>query len=153
MSTLPSSRRERTASLVGANDERVDRRRILPVGLAAIAITVVANVLVRAVGQAIFEIDDAFDPLATVFPTVMASVVYMLLAVGVFAVLVRYVARPLRFFRLVAVVALVLSYLPLLAQWSAEGASAGAITTLGAMHLVGFAAAVGLLTTRTRAAA
>jgi hypothetical protein len=134
-------------------EEPVDRRKILPAGLAAIAAAVAGNLVVWALGRALFDISDDFEPLATPWPAVIASVVYLALATAVFWGVSRFAARPVRSYRIVAVIALVLSFLPLTSLGSAAGVSAGAIATLVAMHLVGFAAAVGVLTTRTRPSA
>lgn len=144
-----SSPTDTTAAARPAADP-VDRRKILPAGLAAIAAAVVGNLVVWALGRALFDISDAFEPLATPWPAVIASVVYLALATAVFWGVSRFASRPFRSYRIVAVVALVLSFLPLTSLGSAAGVSAGAVATLVAMHLVGFVAAVGILTTRTR---
>ena len=141
------------ASATGSTiaSERVPMDRLLRVGALAIATTVVANVVVWAVAQAIFDISDDFMPLATVWPTIIVTVIYLALGVGLLALLNRFTSRPITWFWRIAVVALLLSFLPLLGARGQDGASTAGIVTLAAMHVVAFAIFVPAMTTRTRA--
>ena len=131
--------------------ERVPMERVVRVGALAIAAAAVANVVVWAIAQAIFDISDDFMPLATVWPTIVVSVIYLGLGVAVFALINRFTERPVTWFWRIAVVALLLSFLPLLGARGQDGASTAGIVTLAAMHVVAFAIFVPAMTTRTRA--
>lgn len=133
--------------------ERVDLGRLLWVGPLAIAAAVVANVLVRTVAVALFDVSPEFPPLA-LEPTVVFTVVGVLGAVLVFALVVRFARRPVRLFRRIALVVLLLSFVPnvlLLVPSSVPGATVPAVVTLMFEHVVAWAVSVGILTTLARA--
>jgi len=77
-------------------------------------------------------------------------------AVLVFAILRRFARRPVRIFRVVAVIVLVLSFVPDLWLLAARdrlpfpGATLQSVATLMFMHVVAAAIAVGMLTTTGR---
>src|ERR671914_2391298 len=76
----------------------------------AAVFAVVANVIVRALGIALFDIPDEFEHLA--LRAVILSTLIGVVAAGlVYAVIARFAARPDRTFTIVAVVALLLSLL------------------------------------------
>lgn len=131
--------------------EQIDLRRLVWVGPLVVAAAVLATVLVRALALAIFEISDDFEPLASVGPTIVSTVVASLAAIGVFALVARRSQRPITTYRRVAVVALALSFIGFTTLRGTDGVGAAGIGTLIAMHLVAFAVCVGLLTTLTRA--
>ncbi len=131
--------------------ERVPMDRIWRVGALAIAAAIVANLVVWAIAQALFEISDDFMPLATPWPTIVVTVIYLALGVGVFALLNRFTQRPVTWFWRIAVAAALLSFLPLFGARGQDGASTAALWTLAVMHVVAFAIFVPLLTTRSRA--
>jgi hypothetical protein len=79
---------------------------------------------------------------------IISSVVGALGATVAFAIVVRFARHPIRLFRMIAVVVLLLSFLnPILAL---PGASLQTILTLESMHVVVAAVSVGLLTTLVR---
>jgi hypothetical protein len=106
-----------------------------------------ANSLVRVISVILFDIPPDFQPL-TLGPVVISSVVGALGATVAFGIVVRFARRPIRLFRTVAVVVLLLSFLnPILAL---PEASLQTILTLEFMHVVVAAVSVGLLTTLAR---
>jgi hypothetical protein len=106
-----------------------------------------ATSLVRMISVVLFDIPPDFQPL-TLGPVVISSMVGVLGATVVFAIVVRFARRPVRLFRMIAVVVLLLSFLnPILAL---PGASLQIILTLEFMHVVVAAVSVGLLTTLVR---
>lgn len=133
-----------------AASERVPMGQIWRVGGLAIAAAVAANLVVWAIARAVFDFSDDFMPLATPWPTIIVSVIYLALGVGLLALLNRFTGRPITWFWRIAVVALLLSFLPLLGASGQDGASTAAILTLAAMHVVAFAIFVPAMTTQTR---
>lgn len=123
------------------------KRRAIPWGALALgagisaAIAIVANVFIRAIFLGVFDISDDFEPLASAGPIFPATIVGIGLAALVFALVIRLRARPIRDFQIVALVALVLSALPLIGVWTSDDAVNGpAIIALGLMHVVTAAA-------------
>jgi glucose dehydrogenase len=119
--------------------------------LAAVA-AVVANVLLRALAIAVFDIPSAFEHLA--LRAVIVSTLAGVIAAGlVYAVVARLARDPARTFSIVAVVALLLSFAaPLMVGLEDPpeypGTDAASVGTLMAMHVVTAAIAVVALTRR-----
>lgn len=129
--------------------------RIWWVGLLGAAASVAANLILRAVFFMVLPLPDAFPPLQ---PAAIAAftLIGTILAAVVFAVVVRFSRTPLRTFRIVAGVALVLSILPnfgLMVNPSAApfpGGSALAFGILIVFHGVAALVCVEILTRMTR---
>lgn len=136
----------------GATDEptAIPLGRILRAGATAIAAAVVANVVVWAIVAAVTDMPDAFQPLATVWPTVIFTGLFLAVGVGVFALLVRFTQRPIARFWQIAVGAFLLSFLSPLAARGQDGATTAGILTLEVMHLVAFLTFVPLSTALVR---
>src|SRR3712207_6423439 len=101
------------ASVSGTSSrgERIPRARIIATGLLAIIASALANTIVRFITVALFSIDPAFGPLQLMTPIVF-TLIGVLAGVIVFAILSRTVRRPVRVFRTVALVALLVSLIP-----------------------------------------
>ena len=127
--------------------ERIAVGRLLWVGPLTAIIAAVATILVRMLAVVVFDIPSDFQPL-TLGPVVVSSIVGALGATIVFAVVGRFARLPIRLFRIIAVVVLLLSFLnPILAL---PEASLQTIFTLEFMHVVVAAVSVGLLTSLAR---
>jgi Family of unknown function (DUF6069) len=99
--------------------------------IAAVA-AVVANVLLRALAVAVFDIPDTFEHIE--LRAVILSTLVGVIAAGLaYAVIVRRAEDPARTFTIVAVVALVLS---LAAPLSLGFDEAAAVVTLMLMHVL-----------------
>jgi hypothetical protein len=121
--------------------------RLLWVGPLAAVTAAVASVIVRTLSVTLFDIPSDFQPL-TLGPVVVSSIVGALGATIVFAAVGRFARHPIRLFRIIAVVVLLLSFLnPVVAL---PGASLSVLLTLWFMHVVVAAISVGLLTTLAR---
>jgi uncharacterized membrane protein len=135
--------------------EHVALSRILPAGVLAIVLAVVANLIVQFIGVRVVDVSPQFPALASPVPIILFTAIGVALAVVVFAVIARRSARPYALFQRVALVCLVLSLVPnvliLVNQGSTPGASTGAIVILMIMHVVAYLIVVGVLATRTRA--
>ena len=120
-------------------------------GLGTIAAAVLANVAVYFVGRALVSYDPQFPPLANVSGAIIFTVVPALGAVLLYAALLRFTGNPVRLFRSIAAVALVVSLIPDFTYIpTVPGATGGQTAVLVLMHLAAAAVIVGLLTTRAR---
>jgi hypothetical protein len=129
----------------------IDWRSYAAVGLGTIVAAVVANVLVYYLGSLVVTYDPRFIVLANVSGTVLFTVAPAIVAVLLYAVLLRFTADPARVFTGIAAVVLVLSLIPDLTYIpTVPGASSGQTAVLMLMHVVAAAVIVGMLTSRTR---
>lgn len=133
-----------------AQGERVVWRRLLWVAPLAIVAASVANLIVLRTAVALFPSVGQFPMLGTA-QVIASTVVYLLLATVVFVLVGKLSSRPVRQYRIVAVVALLLSFGAPLSAGAGfmPGASADAVTviTLIVMHVVAAAITVPLFTT------
>ena len=123
------------------------RRTALAAVLAA-----AANVLVRAVGIAVFDIPPEFEHLA-LRAVIVSTLVAVLAAGAVYALIARRARDPDRTFTIVAVVALLLSLLAPLSVGLEDppeypGTDAASVGTLMAMHVVAATITIAALTRR-----
>jgi hypothetical protein len=121
------------------------------ISLATVVAAVLANVLVYFIGSAVVGYDPLFIVLANVSATILFTVVPAIVAVLLYAVLVRFSGNPARIFTNIAVVVLIVSLIPDLTYIpSVPGATSGQTAILMVMHVVAAAVIVGMLTTLTR---
>lgn len=143
-----------------ASEQIAAPSKVWQTGLIAVAVAAVLNLIVYFVANALgisFNITPPSMP-APPFPFLVtfATVVGVLLGTLVFQLLPRVTRRPISTFRIVAIVALVLSFAqPLLlttgAMQLSEPVQTSTILVLEIMHLVAGVAAIYFLTTRARA--
>lgn len=132
--------------------ERVTVGRIWRTGFEAILIAVIANVIVYFIGTALVSVPPEFLPLANVVPTIIFTIIGVLGAVIAFAIVARVSRQPIRTYRLIAGIALIISILPdftLQSNPMFPGATPASIAILVLMHFVAASVAVYWLTTRT----
>jgi hypothetical protein len=121
------------------------------ISLATVVAAVLANVLVYFIGSAVVGYDPLFIVLANVSATILFTVVPAIVAVLLYAVLVRFSSNPARIFTNIAIVVLIVSLIPDLTYIpSVPGATSGQTAILMLMHVVAAAVIVGMLTTLTR---
>lgn len=131
--------------------ERIATGRLLKVGALAIVASVVANLLIRIIFVNVLGIGQEFMPLGW-GPPIIFTIMGVLGAVIVFAIIARFAKRPMRLFRNIALVVLVLSLVPdimLLNANSMPGTSLGSVIGLMLMHVAAGAITIWLLTTQT----
>lgn len=122
------------ASFAPEESRAVERGRLALVGLGTVAAAVAANVLVYAAGGAIIV-------------TLVSAVVAVLL----YAALLRYARHPARVFKAVAAVVFVVTLVPDFTYIpTVPGATNGQTAVLVLMHAVAAGVIVGLLTTLAR---
>jgi hypothetical protein len=133
--------------------ERVDLRRLLWVGPLIIVSAVIANSLIRLAAVALLQPDPAFQPL-TPGPPAFLTFVGVLGAVVVFGLLAWLTRRPITLFRRIAVIVLLLSFVPdvlMLITGFNPGTTVPNVLVLMLMHVVAWAISVFGLTRFTRA--
>ncbi|MDQ2997428.1 MAG: DUF6069 family protein [Chloroflexota bacterium] len=131
--------------------ERIDNGRLLRVGALAIVASVIANLIIRIITVDLLGIGKEFLPLGW-GPPIIFTIMGVLGAVAVFAIVARFSKRPIRLFRIIGLVVLVLSLLPdigLLNANAMPGTSLGSVIALMLMHVAAGAITIWLLTTRT----
>lgn len=152
-----ASRADATLTERSGDAERLVVGRLLWLAPLAAVVSIVINLIVRAVARGLFDdISDDFRPFsvqAIVFWTVVGTIA----AAVVFALVARTARHPIERYRIVALVALVLSLIPDVALLIAKpdnvpGITGSAIAGLMVMHVVVAAVCVVLFTTLTREA-
>jgi hypothetical protein len=129
----------------------VDWTRFALVGLGTIGAALVANLAVYAVGGAVVGYDPRFLPLATAGGTVFFTLVPAVIAVLLYALLLRFARSPERVFTIVAVVVFVVTLIPdFTVIPTVPGVSAGQTAVLLVMHLVAAVVIVRMLTGLSR---
>ena len=117
------------------------------VALGTITTAVVANVVVYVVGGAVVDYDPRFQPLATVGPTILFTLVPAIGATLLDAVLRRHTDNPASILAMIAAVVFAVSLIPVFtAIPSVPGATVGQTSILILMHAVVANAIIGVLT-------
>ncbi|GAB4423985.1 MAG: hypothetical protein OHK0015_02220 [Chloroflexi bacterium OHK40] len=129
--------------------ERVVYGKLLIAGLVALVGSVIGNLLVRVIAVALLRPDPAFLPLGW-GPPIVFTVIGVVGAIGVYALLGRFASRPITLFRRVALVVLLISMIPdllLIANPAGmPGATTGNVIALMVMHVVAWYITVEALT-------
>jgi hypothetical protein len=140
-----------STSIRSTPQERVATRKLVWVGPLMIVMAVLVNLVVRTLAVSFFGVSSSF--LYSQIPVVcITTVVFLLLALLAFVLVGRISRHPVRIFRIVAGVALLVSFLNpllLLAGWwlPAVGMNLCIFWTMIVMHIVSALIAVSLLTT------
>jgi hypothetical protein len=113
-------------------------------GLLAMLLAAALNTLIRLASLALFAIPADFFALTTAAPVLILTVLGTLGATFVFARLSRRGANPIKTFQIVALVVLLLSFIPNVFQLLDPNAGAAAALTLMSMHVVTVGIVVGL---------
>lgn len=140
-----------SSSPAPAESRSVSRGRFALVGLGTVAAAVIANLLVYLLGSVVVGYDPQFVVLANASGTILFTVVPAIVAVLLYAALMRFTSNPARIFTNIAVVVLIVSLIPDLTYIpSVPGASSGQTAILMLMHVVAAGVIVWMLTTLTR---
>jgi hypothetical protein len=116
-------------------------------GLLAAVVAAIGNIIVLLITGALFTVPASFPPFA-IGPVTFFSVVGVVGATAVFALLGRFTRRPIRWFWIISGVVLLLSFIPniiTLVGNTLPGTSLAGVVSLMVMHVVAAAAAVGIL--------
>jgi hypothetical protein len=139
-----------STSTLADRTERVATGQLLKVGALAIGASVAANLIIRIIAVSLLGIGQEFPPLGW-GPPIVFTIIGVLGAIIVFAIIARFAKRPIRLFRIIGVVVLVLSLLPdigLLSANNMPGTSLSGVITLMLMHVAAGAITIWLLTTQ-----
>jgi hypothetical protein len=142
-----------TSPVVAEVTQRVRYSRLWWVGLLAIVLSVVANLIVRAMALQFITVSPEFIPLSEPGATFVFTTVGVLAAVAVFALVGRLTRQPARVYSVIASIALLLSLVPnvamLLDPASAPfpGSTVAGVIVLMLEHVVAAIVAVWVLTT------
>ena len=129
----------------------VDWGRFALAGLGTVIAAVLANVLVYFIGSAVVGYDPEFVVLRDVSAVVLFTVVPAIVAVLLYAALLRFTANPARTFTIIAAVVLVISLVPDVTYIpTVPGATSGQTAILAVMHVVATVVIVWMLTTLTQ---
>ncbi|HEX5690472.1 MAG TPA: DUF6069 family protein [Roseiflexaceae bacterium] len=142
-------------SAVASSDSsgRVDFSRLWWAGPLAIVAAVVVNIIIQQIAAAVLQPDPQFMPL-TIGVVSTFTVIGVLGAVLVYALIGRFSQRPIMLFRRVALIALVVSLIPdILMAFTGfiPGTTVPNVIVLMIMHVAAWAVAVGVLTRFARA--
>src|SRR6266516_491153 len=125
-------------------------RKLVWVGPLTILVAVLCNLVIRTIAVAFFGVPDGFTYLQAPF-VIGSTVVFLVLALVAFILVGRFARRPVRFYRMLALVALFVSFLnPVLALvglFPAPGMNLHIFWTMIVMHTVTALITVSLLTT------
>jgi hypothetical protein len=130
--------------------ERIAWGRLWLVGLFAIIASVVVNAVIAIAAVSFLPIPASSMQIRIPMVYGVFTVIGALGAVLVFALVARFSRRPIRLFRIIATVVLVLTFVPDLALFSFLG-GAVPVAILLLMHVATYLICVGMLTTMTRA--
>src|SRR5262245_33092727 len=130
--------------------EQIVTGRLLWLGPLTVIISVVANVIIWLIAKAVLNIPPRFAPLADPGSVIVLTIIGVTGAVIVFAIVSRFARHPIKLFRIIALVVLLLSFLPDIGLLTIPGMSTPAVIVLMLMHVVAAAISVGLLTNLSR---
>ncbi len=132
--------------------DRIVISRVWLAGGAAFVLSLIANAIVRIVVKAVFPISHLFVALQEWQGIIFLTFVGVLGATIVFAILARLTKHAIKVFRGLALIILLLSFIPnvLMLTTNGPGATVPAVGSLMVMHIVTAAITVWLLTTWPR---
>src|SRR5215469_3337209 len=133
--------------------EQVATRKLWWVGPLTLISAVLANSLIRTIAVAFFGVPGTFQYFQAAY-VIGSTIMYLLLALIIFALVSRFARWPIRFYRVLAIIALLVSFLmPAMALGGLlpiPGMNVTIFWTMIVMHVVSAVIVVGLLTTLTR---
>ena len=130
-----------------AETRSIDWSRYAVRGLLTVLAAVAANVVVYFIGSALIGYDPEFIVLSNVSGPIIFTVVPAIIAVLLYAVLLRFTRNPARIFTIVAAIVLVLSVIPDFTYIpTVPGSSSAQTAVLVVMHVVAAVVIVGMLT-------
>lgn len=133
--------------------EHIVTRKLLWVGPLVIVLAILVNLIIRSLAVSFFGVPNTFQLLQPA-SIITSTIVFLLLAILVLMLVKRFSHRPIRTYRVVGLIALLVSLLSpvmvLAGLMPAPGMNISIFWTMILMHIVTAAIAIGLLTTLTR---
>jgi hypothetical protein len=134
-----------------AESSAISRGYFALVSLGTVVAAVVANTLFYFIGAEIVAYDPEFVVLANVSGTIIFTLFPAIVAVLLYAALLRFTDNPVRNFTIIAAVVFVVSVIPDVTYIPSQpGATSGQTAILVLMHAIAAIVIVGMLTTLTR---
>lgn len=96
----------------GVPATRLPFSRVLLAGLVAIVGSVIANLAVYWIGRTVAQPNADFQPLASPIPTILFTTLFLMAATAVYAVINAFTRNPVRVWRIVAWIVLVVGLIP-----------------------------------------
>ena len=130
--------------------QRFALRKLVWVGPLTIIVAVLVNLVIRTIAVAFFGVPNGFTYLQAPF-VIGSTIVFLLLALLAFILVGRFARRPVRFYRMLTLVALIVSFLNpimlLAGLYPAPGMNLNIFWTMIVMHCASALLTVSLLTT------
>lgn len=126
--------------------KHVPWNRLWLAGLIAVVGSIIVNTIIRLIALAVLSIPTTFMALSTPIIVIAFTFVGTLGALGVFALMNRFARNPIRLFRIVALIAVILSFIPTLLLFFNPMENVAGIYTLLVMHITTYLICVGALT-------
>jgi hypothetical protein len=128
---------------------RLAPRKLAWVGPLTVVVAALVNLVIRSIAVAFFGVPDGFRYLQASF-IIGSTLIFLLFAILAFVLVGRFSRRPVRFYRVLALVALFVSFLtPIMALaglFPAPGMNLHIFWTMIVMHIVTALITVSLLT-------
>lgn len=151
MSSIATSAAIVTAPSAPRTSRAGNRGRFALRGLATVAAAVLANVLVYFIGNAVVAYDPRFLPLTNVSGAIAFTLPAAIVAVLLYAALLRFARKPARTFSIISAVVFVVTVIPDFTYIPTVPGATGAQTAiLVLMHIVAAGVIVRMLTTFVR---
>lgn len=133
--------------------EQLAPRKLWWIGPVTIVVAVIINLIIRSIAVAFLGVPETFPNFqpATI---IGSTIIFLLLALLAFVIVIRTARNPIRFYRILALVFLLISFItPVLALaglYPTPGMNISIFWTMIAMHIVSAAITIGLFTTLVR---
>ncbi len=151
MSSITISSSIAPSSTAEAASPAINRSRYAWVGPLTVVAAVMANILVYVIGGALIRYDQAFLPLTNASGAILFTVAPAIVAVLLYAVLLRRAANPRRRFTIIAAITFVVTLIPDVTYIpTVAGVTGGQIAILMVMHVVAAVVIVSMLTRLAR---
>jgi hypothetical protein len=151
MSAITASASHRASSSASRQTRTASRGRFARLGLATVVAATAANTLVYFIGGALVPYDPRFLPLAGVSGAISFTLPAAIVAVLLYATLLRCARTPDRTFTIIAAIVFAVTLIPDFSYIpTVPGATGGQTAILVLMHIAAASVIVRMLTTLTR---
>lgn len=134
--------------------EQLAPRKLWWIGPVTIVVAAIINLIIRSIAVAFLGVPETFLYLQPA-SIIGSTIIFLLLALLAFVIVIRTARAPIRFYRILALILLLISLLtPIMALTGlmpTPGMDLPIFWTMIAMHIISAAITVGLFTTLVRA--
>src|SRR5436305_1374999 len=148
MSSIATSSPVAISVSVSRASRAANRGRFARIGLATVAAAVIANAIVYYMGGAVIAYDPQFLPLTNVSGAIVFTLPAAIVAVLLYAALLRFAGNPERTFTIISAVVFIVTLIPDFTLIpTTPGVTAAQTAILVLMHIVAAGVIVRMLTT------